>query len=78
MSRAWNLLRNAVDRATIYLPIILTAAVALGTYWLVRNAPKLLEPTVKAAPTHEPDYFMRGFVINQTFVRLEVLVRRPT
>ena len=63
MSRAWNLLRNAVDRATIYLPIILTAAVALGTYWLVRNAPKLLEPTAKAAPTHEPDYFMRGFVI---------------
>ena len=57
MNRAWNLLRNALDRATIYLPIILTAAVALGTYWLVRNAPKLLEPTAKAAPTHEPDFF---------------------
>lgn len=63
MKHAWDLLRNVLDRATIYLPIILTAAVALGTYWLVRNAPKLLEPTAKAAPTHEPDYFMRGFVI---------------
>jgi lipopolysaccharide export system protein LptC len=63
MKRAWSLLRDGLDRATIYLPIILTAAVALGTYWLVRNAPKLLEPTVKVAPTHEPDYFMRGFVI---------------
>ena len=63
MKRAWNLLRDVLDRATIYLPIILTAAVALGTYWLVRNAPKLLAPTAKAAPTHEPDYFMRGFVI---------------
>ena len=55
--------RRGIDRATIYLPIILTAALALGTYWLVRNAPRLLEPTVKEAPTHEPDYFMRGFVI---------------
>lgn len=55
--------RRGIDRVTIYLPIILTAALALGTYWLVRNAPRLLEPTAKEAPTHEPDYFMRGFVI---------------
>ncbi|RQO53585.1 LPS export ABC transporter periplasmic protein LptC [Variovorax sp. KBW07] len=63
MKRAWNLVRDVLDRATIYLPIILTAAVALGTYWLVRNAPKLLAPAAKVAPTHEPDYFMRDFVI---------------
>ena len=63
VKRAWGMVRGVLDRATIYLPIILTAAVALGTYWLVRNAPKLLEPTAKAAPTHEPDYFMRDFVI---------------
>jgi lipopolysaccharide export system protein LptC len=63
VKRAWSMVRDALDRTTIYLPIILTAAVALGTYWLVRNAPKLLEPTAKAAPTHEPDYFMRDFVI---------------
>jgi len=63
MKSALNLLRDGFDRVTIYLPIILTAALALGTYWLVRNAPKLLEPAAKEAPTHEPDYFMRGFVI---------------
>jgi lipopolysaccharide export system protein LptC len=63
VKRAWSMVRGVLDRTTIYLPIILTAAVALGTYWLVRNAPKLLEPTAKAAPTHEPDYFMRDFVI---------------
>ena len=63
LRRAWNLTRDLLDRSTIYLPIILMFGVALGTYWLVRNAPKLLEPTVKAAPTHEPDYFMRDFVI---------------
>ena len=63
MKSAWRVLRDAFDRLTIYLPIILTAVLALGTYWLVRNAPKLLEPTAKTAPTHEPDYFMRDFVI---------------
>lgn len=63
LTRGWALLRKGMDRATIYLPIIVTAAVALGTYWLVRNAPKLLEPVAKVAPTHEPDYFMRDFVI---------------
>lgn len=59
----WNLLRDGFDRLTIYLPIILTAMLALGTYWLVRNAPKLLEPVPKEAPKHEPDFFMRGFVV---------------
>jgi lipopolysaccharide export system protein LptC len=61
---AWRLLRDGADRATIYLPLILTAALALGTYWLVRSAPKPQEPVAnKEAPTHAPDYFMRGFVV---------------
>ena len=63
MKKAWNRVRDGFDRVSIYLPIILTAALALGTYWLVRNAPKLLEPTVNEAPKHEPDYFMRNFVV---------------
>ncbi|MDB5732567.1 MAG: hypothetical protein JWQ03_2462 [Variovorax sp.] len=56
-------LRDGLDRATIYLPIILTACLALGTYWLVRNAPQLAEPRREQAVRHDPDYFMRGFVI---------------
>ena len=63
MKSAWSLLRDGFDRVTIYLPLILTAALALGTYWLVRNAPKLLEPAPKEAPVHEPDFFMRDFVV---------------
>jgi len=63
MKSVWSLLRDGFDRVTIYLPLILTAALALGTYWLVRNAPKLLEPAPKEAPAHEPDFFMRGFVV---------------
>ena len=63
MKAAWSLLRVGFDRATIYLPLILTAALALGTYWLVRTAPKLTERPAPEAPTHEPDFFMRGFVV---------------
>lgn len=65
MSRAFLLIRKGVDRATIYLPIILTAMLALGTYWLVRNAPRLAQASAPAAPTHDPDYFMRGFVVKR-------------
>jgi lipopolysaccharide export system protein LptC len=63
MKSVWSLLRDGFDRVTIYLPLILTAMLALGTYWLVRNAPKLLEPAPKEVPAHEPDFFMRGFVV---------------
>lgn len=63
MKSAWSLLRDGLDRVTIYLPLILTATLAMGTYWLVRNAPKLLEPAPKETLVHEPDFFMRGFVV---------------
>ena len=63
MKSTWSVLRDAFDRLTIYLPIILAAVLALGTYWLVRNAPEFLAPLPKEAPTHEPDYFMRGFSV---------------
>lgn len=63
MTRALALLRTGLDRASLYLPIIVAGLLALGTYWLVRNAPRLLEPTVQEAPTHEPDFFMRDFTV---------------
>ena len=58
-----ELLRIGLDRISIYLPIIAVGVIALGTYWLVRMAPKLLEPAAPVAARHEPDYFMRGFVV---------------
>lgn len=67
MNRPLQWLRAVFDRATIYLPIILAAALALGTYWLVRNAPRLLEPKAPVPVTHDPDYFMRGFVVKRFF-----------
>ncbi len=59
----WKLVRGIWDRITIYLPIILMGLLALGTYWLARNAPGL-SPVEAARPaTHDPDYFMRRFSV---------------
>ena len=49
---------------TVYLPIILMGLMALGTYWLARNTPALgARRGASARPTHDPDYFMRGFSV---------------
>jgi lipopolysaccharide export system protein LptC len=56
-------LRQGWDRFTLYLPIILMGLLALGTWWLVRNAPA---PIVAAAPPsngNQPDYFMKVFSV---------------
>lgn len=67
MRRLLQWFRVGFDRVTIYLPIILAAALALGTYWLVRNAPRLMEPRPPVPVTHDPDYFMRNFVVKRFF-----------
>ena len=56
-------LRHAWDRLSIYLPVLLMGLLALGTSWLVRNAPQVQEPRPASAPRHEPDYVMKGFSI---------------
>jgi len=55
--------RRVWEIFSIYLPILLMGLLALGTYWLVRNAPKPAEPPQQRAVSHEPDYFMRDFSI---------------
>lgn len=59
----WMRVRHAWDRVAVYLPVILMAVLALGTYWLARNSPTLGLPEQRAAATHEPDYFMRDFSV---------------
>ncbi|AMO25375.1 lipopolysaccharide export system protein LptC [Ramlibacter tataouinensis] len=58
-----KLIRAGWDRIAVYLPAILMGAIALGSYWLVRNAPTLADVPTPAAPTHEPDNFMRRFSV---------------
>lgn len=58
-----KLARAALDRVSIYLPILLMAVLALGTYWLVRNTPSLQQDKPQGELVHEPDYFMRKFSV---------------
>ena len=63
LDKPWRRVLRAWDRVSIYLPALLMAALALGTYWLVRNTPVF---TVQEAPKiakGEVDYFMRKFTV---------------
>ncbi|WPB59545.1 LPS export ABC transporter periplasmic protein LptC [Xylophilus sp. GOD-11R] len=57
------MLRGAIDRLSIYLPIALMGLLALGSYWLVRNSPTAAAPEVVAPLRHDPDYYMRDFAL---------------
>ena len=57
--------RRVVDTASAYLPLMLMALLALGTWWLVKNTP-LFETSRTAAPLkHEPDYTMAQFLVQR-------------
>ncbi|QNP58479.1 LPS export ABC transporter periplasmic protein LptC [Paenacidovorax monticola] len=58
-----SLVRRSWDRVSLYLPVLLMGLLALGTWWLVRNAPVPQTPAAARAPTHEPDYFMKVFSV---------------
>ncbi|MBS0506071.1 MAG: LPS export ABC transporter periplasmic protein LptC [Proteobacteria bacterium] len=56
-------LRRAWERLSIYLPVLLMGLLALGTWWLVRNAPQPQQAASERPANHEPDYFMRDFSV---------------
>jgi len=59
----WHL--RLLELASAYLPLLLMAFLALGTWWLVKNTP-LPEPArVAAPPRHEPDYTMSRFMVQR-------------
>jgi lipopolysaccharide export system protein LptC len=53
------------DLASAYLPLLLMAALAAGTWWLVRTAPVLETHGASAPPRHEADYVMTNFVVQR-------------
>lgn len=55
--------RRWLDHASIYLPVLLMGALALGSYWLLRTAPVLRTTTPAAPPSTEPDYTMQRFAV---------------
>lgn len=61
--RGRDLVRDAWNQVSIYLPIILMGVMALGTYWLARNTPVFSLPETPRPARHDPDYYMRGFSV---------------
>ena len=54
-----------LDAISAYLPLLLMALLALGTWWLVKNTP-LFEAGKAAAPLrHDPDYTMEQFMVQR-------------
>ena len=53
------------DLASAYLPLLLMAILAAGTWWLVRTAPTPQARRVAAPPRHEADYVMNQFVVQR-------------
>lgn len=54
-----------VELASSYLPLLLMAFLALGTWWLVKNSPQAEVERAAAPPRHEPDYLMTRFVVRR-------------
>jgi lipopolysaccharide export system protein LptC len=48
-----------------YLPLVLMALLALGTWWLVKNTPRPASGDEQTAVRSDPDYEMRDFAITR-------------
>lgn len=59
----WRRFLSLWDRTAMYMPLLLMGALALGTYWLVRNTPTFSAPEAVREVGHEIDYFMQNFTI---------------
>lgn len=59
----WRSILRQWDQLSIYMPLLTMAALALGTYWLVRNTPIFSSPQVALEAKHEVDYFMHKFTV---------------
>jgi lipopolysaccharide export system protein LptC len=76
-----ELLRAGWDHFLLYLPLAFMALLALGTYWMVRNAavPQASESRV-VSDAHAVDYFMDDFSVKtfdaQGKIRSEILGAR--
>jgi lipopolysaccharide export system protein LptC len=57
--------KRFLNNATAYLPLLLMALLALGTWWLVKNTPVFENQKPAAAVRHEPDYAMTHFKVQR-------------
>jgi lipopolysaccharide export system protein LptC len=59
----WHL--RLLDVVSAYLPLLMMAVLASGTWWLVRNAPNIETPRTPAPARHVADYVMTRFVVQR-------------
>jgi len=57
--------RRILQGLSSYLPLLLMAVLAAGTWWLVRNTPGMPGARAPAPPSQTPDYTMTGFAITR-------------
>ena len=56
-------IRRALDSLALYLPGLVMAIFALGSWWLVRSLPTLLNDAPTKAVRQEPDYYLYQFSV---------------
>ncbi len=63
LRRSWRMAYRLWDSIAIYMPLLMMGALALGTYWLVRNTPSFSAPELAREVSHDVDYFMHKFTV---------------
>jgi lipopolysaccharide export system protein LptC len=58
---AMRTLRQALDRLTLYLPLLVMAVLAMGSWWLVRSMPEAWGDGAEKPPRKDPDYHLENF-----------------
>lgn len=56
-------LRRLLDALSVYLPLIVLALLASGSWWLVRSVPTLSGPAANKAVRQDPDYRLSDFSV---------------
>jgi lipopolysaccharide export system protein LptC len=56
-------IRRSLDKLALYLPGILMALFALGSWWLLRSLPSILTDAPTQTVRLEPDYYLKHFSV---------------
>jgi lipopolysaccharide export system protein LptC len=56
-------LRRLLDALSVYLPLIVVALLASGSWWLVRSIPPWSQPETNKPVRQDPDYRLRDFSV---------------
>ena len=55
--------QRLLDKLSLYAPLLMMGFLASGTYWLVRNTPKVPSAVTATSVKHEVDYFLQKFTL---------------